>query len=132
MLPAAAWSLLGSEPELHPEPHRHRHAVRTARTAAEAPVTIRRARPQDAALVSALAALDSSRPLEGDALVAELGGAPIAALELASGRTVADPFARTAEAASLLRVRAAQLRAAQRHSTRRRVRPLAAVTGLLR
>ena len=57
-----------------------------------------------------LAQLDSARPLDGEALVAEVDGAPVAALELQTGRTVADPFRPTAVVVDLLRMRAAQLR----------------------
>jgi hypothetical protein len=95
-------------------------------------VAIRRARPADARRLADLAQLDSSRPLTGDALVAEIDGTPAAALELSTGRVVADPFVRTAEAVGLLRLRAEQLHAPARHAARRRTRPLAAVAGLLR
>ena len=60
--------------------------------------------------LSDLAQLDSARPLSGTALVAEVDGAPVAALELDTGRTVADPFRPTERVLDLLRMRAAQLR----------------------
>ena len=56
-----------------------------------------------------LAQLDSARPLTGTALVAEVDGAAVAAVELESGRAVADPFRPTAKVLELLRMRAAQL-----------------------
>ena len=74
-------------------------------------MTIRTADPaRDAERLDELAQLDSARPLSGAALVAEVDGAAVAALELDSGRAVADPFRPTAKALDLLRVRAAQLR----------------------
>jgi hypothetical protein len=133
MLPAAAWSLVGSPPEPRPE-HIHQHQSRARRraAAAQAELTIRRSGPADAPRLAALATLDSSRPLDGDALVAETDGVPIAALELRSGRAVADPFLPTAQAVGVLRLRAEQLRAPERAAARRRIRPLAAMAGLLR
>jgi hypothetical protein len=73
-------------------------------------LTIRQAGPSDARALHELAALDSARPLTGDALLAEDGGAAIAAVELASGRKIADPFKRSAAAVGLLELRAQQIR----------------------
>lgn len=73
-------------------------------------MTIRPSGPEDRRRLADLAALDSARPFAGDALVAEVGGTPLAALELKSGRGIADPFAPTASLLDLLRIRAAQLR----------------------
>jgi hypothetical protein len=73
-------------------------------------MTIRRAQPHDSARLADLAALDSARPLTGTALVGEVEGEPVAALELDSGRAVADPFRPTRWVVDLLRLRAAQLR----------------------
>jgi hypothetical protein len=67
-------------------------------------ITIRNA--YDREVLARLAALDSSAPLSGDALVAESDGRAVAAIELGSGRTVADPFVRTADVVELLRLRA--------------------------
>ena len=75
-----------------------------------AAVITRIAEPTDADRLRRLAALDSARPLDGDVLVAEVEGAPIAALEVASGRAVADPFHYSARFVDLLRIRATQLR----------------------
>jgi hypothetical protein len=72
-------------------------------------MVIRMAVPADERALRRLAALDCTRPLRGDALVALLDGEPMAALALGDGRAVADPFARTAELVELLRLRAAQL-----------------------
>ena len=73
-------------------------------------LTIRPADEHDSRSLAALAQLDSARPLEGDVLVAERENAPLAAIDVLSGRLVADPFRRTANDADLLRARAAQLR----------------------
>src|SRR3954447_19794223 len=65
--------------------------------------TFRTARPQDAHNLVRLAALDSAAPLTGDVLLAEARGRPVAALSLADGRAVADPFERSAPAVAALR-----------------------------
>lgn len=70
------------------------------------PITLRRATDADRTALARLAALDSARPLTGETLVAEVAGEPIAALALATGATVADPFRRTARALDLLGRRA--------------------------
>jgi hypothetical protein len=103
-----------------------------ARTAGQHALTIRRVCAADAAALSALAVLDSAPPLGDDVLVAEYGRTPVAALDLADDRVVADPFARTEEAVALLRLRAAQLRRSQRTVTSRVRRPFTAVASLLR
>jgi hypothetical protein len=69
-----------------------------------------------------LAALDSQRPLNGDALVAVVDGSLIAAISLRDGRVIADPLVPTAEVAALLRTRAAQLARKPRRHPRRRFR----------
>jgi hypothetical protein len=66
-------------------------------------ITIRPASDRDERSLRELAALDSAAPLAGDVLLAESDAAPVAALELRSGRIVADPFRRTANEANLLR-----------------------------
>ena len=73
------------------------------------PITLRPARSGDARTLSELAQLDSAEPLHGDVLVAETETGPVAALELATGRAVADPFRRTAESVGLLRTFARSL-----------------------
>ena len=67
---------------------------------------LRTARPTDEPALRQLAALDSVRPLRGDALVAEIDGRAVAALDLGDGRVVADPFEHTANVVELLKVRA--------------------------
>jgi hypothetical protein len=66
-------------------------------------VTIRRARPADAAALAQLAVLD------GDVIVAEVNGRLWAARSLVDARTLGDPFHPTAEARALLRLRAAHI-----------------------
>jgi hypothetical protein len=66
-------------------------------------VTLRASRPDDAAGVARLAALDSSRTPAGPFLLAEEDGVLRAALSLSTGATVADPFAPSAHLVALLR-----------------------------
>jgi hypothetical protein len=83
-------------------------------------VTIRRAAPADAAAVERLALLDGApRPLSGPVLLAEAGGAARAALALADGRAVSDPFHPTADLVALLRMRAALPAGTRRRGMRR-------------
>ena len=84
-------------------------------------VVIRWAAEADRAALADLAALDSARPLTGEALMAVVDGEPWAAVSVEDGRVVADPFRPSALAADLLRVRAGHLRAAldRRPSERR-------------
>jgi hypothetical protein len=70
-----------------------------------------------------LAELDSQRPLTGPALVGEIDGEPAAAISLADGRVVADPFQHTAQLVALLRMRAGAINTAGRvPSVRARLR----------
>ena len=89
------------------------------------PLTVRRAHAGDSAALAALAALDSAPIPQAPALVAEVGGRLLAALPLAGGPAVADPFLPTAELVALLRLRAQQLEAGRRrqHPLRRLLRP---------
>jgi len=75
----------------------------------EAQLTIRRARDTDEAALGRLADRDSSTAPGGDVLVAESEGRLLAAISLADGALIADPFARTGELRSLLSLRAGQL-----------------------
>ena len=72
-------------------------------------ITIRMARPEDAAALRRLAELDSSVPLTGNAIVAELGGVCLAAISLETGEVNADPFSPTAAIVSHLRMRRHQV-----------------------
>jgi hypothetical protein len=93
----------------------------TNTTAIRDAVAIRPAHDADVALLHDLAELDSAAPLTGLVLVADVDGALWAALSLDDGRVVADPFRPTAGAVELLRVRLAQLRAAEVRGRRGRV-----------
>jgi hypothetical protein len=75
---------------------------------------IRRAVAEDAAALARLAALDSATVPEGEVLIAEADGEPVAAAPLAGGRAIADPFRYTADIVGLLELRAAQIRTAAR------------------
>lgn len=75
---------------------------------AQGSITLRSERADDAAAIARLAALDSAPVPRGPLLVAVVAGAPRAALSLADGATVADPFMPTADLVALLRVRAEQ------------------------
>jgi hypothetical protein len=72
-------------------------------------VTLRFAFPDDAAALDQLAALDSSEPPAMPVLLGEVEGQPIAALSLADGAVIADPFRHTVAVVELLRARAGQL-----------------------
>jgi hypothetical protein len=72
-------------------------------------LTMRMAVAIDAAALRRLARLDSTRPLAGRVLLAELDGTPVAAISLHTGAVVADPFRRTAEAVRMLKMRRSQL-----------------------
>ena len=71
-------------------------------------ITIRQATTEDAFALRRLAALDDRPALRGDILMAEQAGELRAAISLASGRVVANPFARTAELVDMLRVQLGQ------------------------
>lgn len=73
------------------------------------PVTLRFAFPDDASVLARLAALDSAEAPALPALLCEAGGQLLAALSLADGSVVADPFHPTAALVELLQARARQL-----------------------
>lgn len=85
------------------------HAADLPVAPATVPVTLRFAFPDDAPSVARLAVLDSSDPPASPVLVAEVGGILHAALSLADGHVVADPFEPTGALIELLRARAGQL-----------------------
>jgi hypothetical protein len=74
-------------------------------------VTVRHSAAGDERRLADLAALDSSPPLRGPALVAEADARLLAALPIGSGRAIADPFEPTVELVALLELRRSQLRA---------------------
>ena len=73
-------------------------------------VSIRRLGDADSDALDRLAGRDSSERPAGELLGAELDGRLIAAVSIATGDAVADPFTPTAEVHSLLQLRASQLR----------------------
>jgi hypothetical protein len=85
---------------------------RRARTSAAdaAPLLIRRAAAGDDAALARLAALDERELPRGEHLIALLADHPVAAVEVRSGRTIADPFVSTQAVVELLGLRAAQVR----------------------
>ena len=96
-------------------------------------VTIRSLDEGDAPALAHLAGLDSEAGIESPALGAEVEGKLLAAVSLADGRLVADPFSRTAELRSLLELRARQLHGrkprSRVHATAPPPRPRAALAG---
>ena len=86
--------------------------VATAAAEAARGVTIRLARAEDARSLRRLAALDSAEVPSGALVVAEVSEELWAAVPLAGGRAIADPFRPTAELLRLLQLRAEQLRPA--------------------
>ena len=72
-------------------------------------ITLRRAGIDDAAALAILAELDSQRLPDDEFLIGEVAGEPWAALGVASGILVADPYRPTVELAALLRMRAASM-----------------------
>jgi hypothetical protein len=67
-------------------------------------ITIREANNSDVFALRRLAALDSRPALRGSALVAEEHGELRAAIDVDSGRVIANPFAPTAELVDMLRI----------------------------
>ena len=72
-------------------------------------ITLRYAFPDDDAAIARLAALDSASVPDAPLLVAEVGGELRAAISLADGGVIADPFHPTAALVALLRERGRQL-----------------------
>ena len=85
--------------------------------------TMREARPDDHDRLERLADVDSGRVPSGRVLLGELDGELVAAVPIAGGPAIADPFQRTSAFVSLLGLRAAQLRGLEE---RRESRPVAA------
>ena len=74
-----------------------------------ASIAIRPANRDDFVALWSVASLDSALVPSEPLLVAEADGEIVAALSLANGEAIADPFRRTAAAVDLLRLRASQL-----------------------
>jgi len=85
---------------------------------ADLAVIVRAAADADEAALRRLAEIDSSPLPAGPVIVAEVAGEIRAAVSVADGRAIADPFRRTAEIAALAEMRAAQLRSARGRRTR--------------
>lgn len=91
-----------------------------AAAAAKAPsIDLRIAGPDERGLVERLVILDEATPLDGPVLLALVDGRPVAALSLADGRVVSDPFVATREPVTLLRLRARHLAIASQGRRRR-------------
>ena len=96
-------------------------------------LTIRRATTEDHQALDALATVDSSVPLSGDVLVAQLDGAVMAAISVTDGRAIADPFRRSADTVEVLRLRARQERRRGRRASPLRLTsasPMSGVSGI--
>jgi hypothetical protein len=74
-----------------------------------AALTLRMAFPDDETALLRLAALDSAEPPARPVLVAEVAGELRAAVSLADGAVVADPFHPSIALLELLRIRAGQV-----------------------
>jgi hypothetical protein len=75
-------------------------------TLAATKISIRQSGVEDSALIRRLAALDSAPVPRGALLLAEVEGRVLAAVSLADGRAIADPFAQTRVLVDLLRLAA--------------------------
>jgi hypothetical protein len=73
-------------------------------------ITIRRAHDADVGALNRLAGLDSQRLPDDEFMIGEVGGEAWAAVGIATGTVLADPFRPTAELAQLVAIRAARLR----------------------
>jgi hypothetical protein len=91
------------------------------------PITLRRANGSDAAELERVAQRDSSPLPPAPRLVALRDGRIDAAISLATGAVVADPFRPTADLCELLRVHAARQRVSRRGRLVPRTRPRPAV-----
>ncbi|MDQ2676975.1 MAG: hypothetical protein M3Y34_09215 [Actinomycetota bacterium] len=85
-------------------------------------ITIRRLGPGDEAAVERLVELDSGARPQGDLMGAEIEGRLLVAISIESGKSVADPFVRTAELRALLEVRIDQLGGKAKRTRRARRR----------
>jgi hypothetical protein len=111
--------------DMHTRADRRRAA--TSREEITVPAThsiaIRRATEADRVTIERLAELDSAPAPTGDVLIAAVDGEPLAAIGLATGAVVADPFEPTADLVALLSMRARSLREPARRARRVRLRP---------
>jgi hypothetical protein len=82
-------------------------------------IVIRHAEAADLPVLARLAALDSAPMVSVNALIAELDGVAVAALDLDDGRVVADPFTPSIDLVDLLKLRARRLAAVHEPKARR-------------
>lgn len=102
------------EAELFRQMHRDRlePARRRSERARSDELVIRRSSPADHGSLHRLALLDSAPEPHGPMLVAEREGLLVAAVPLAGGRSIADPFVPSGDIVGLLELRRSQLRPA--------------------
>jgi hypothetical protein len=86
-------------------------------------LTLRIARPEDDRALTRLAQRDSGRPPAGPLLLGFAGDRLVAAISLADGHLIADPFEPTAAIADVLRARAVQLQTREPRGLLGRLRP---------
>lgn len=87
-------------------------------------ITIRTAGPEDVEALRRLAQRDSRAVPGGELLIALVEGHARAAISLASGETIADPFHRTEELVRMLTLRGSQLRGETRQRRQASSSPL--------
>ena len=128
MGPTSINALMAAEhtADLHRESARRRSIPTTSQPLAAKPaqgaiVALRFAEPDETAVVRRLADLDDAPRLAGQVLLALIDGEAVAAMSLADGRVVANPFLHTEAAVGLLRLRARHLSVAR---PRRRLRTI--------
>lgn len=94
--------------DLEREARRQRHEEADTDDS-HASVELRLAHTDEARVLHRLAELDDAPDLQGESLLALVDGEAIAALSLADRRVVANPFVRTENAVTLLRIQADHL-----------------------
>jgi len=109
MLHPATFAAFVDRSERRP-PRRRRNRPASPPVADGPAVLIRRASAADGPALARLSALDERELPAGERLIGELGGRIVAALEVCSGRAIADPFVPTTGVVELLGLRAAQVR----------------------
>src|SRR3954451_23327903 len=95
------------------------HATDSRDGTGDGNLVVRRGSHADTHALAIVAALDSSRPLTGRTVVAELDARIVAAVSLHDGRVVADPFVATADVVEMLRVHTTGGRSANARPRRR-------------
>jgi hypothetical protein len=104
--------------------HTASHAAPAAPAAPATPqITLRSSTAADAAEITRLATIDSAEVPAGPLLLAEVDGELHAALTLADGRVIADPFVPTTDLVALLQTRRRTALPARDRRRARRLRP---------